>query len=238
MQASLRAVILDFGNVLSMPQDPERFERMRRLAGADEESFRSAYRAPRLDYDRGRLDSAGYWREVLRRAGGSAPERVRTEEELVEEMTRIDLESWTVIRPAMVEWVHRLKERGFQTAILSNMPEDHASAIERTFDWLVFFDVRLYSYSVRLVKPEAAIYEECRRRLGVAASEALFIDDIPRNVDGARSIGMQSRLFIDEATLLAQLRELGGLPEASRTRLLEAASVLAQTDVDGRELRD
>jgi len=211
-EARIRAVIFDFGSVLTLPQDEARIEEMRRLAGLDSERFAESYRAHRFDYDRGSIDSAAYWKGVLR-AGGVSQERIDAlNGEFVGEMTELDVQSWTVLRHPMIEWARRLKEADFKTAILSNMPYDHARYIEGEFDWLELFDVKVFSYAVRLAKPEPAIYEECLNRLAVPAGESLFIDDVERNVAAAKAAGINAVLFRNPADLAEHLREFPDLP--------------------------
>lgn len=212
----IRAVIFDFGNVLTLPQQERYVDAMRRLSGLDDERFRSAYRAGRHAYDRGTLDSEAFWRGVLEQGGRSPDELDRLDGALVREMTELDIKSWTVIRPEMVQWVRILKSAGLATGVLSNMPGDHAGYIERSFDWLELFDVLLFSYAVKLIKPEAAIYEECLRRFALPAEETLFIDDLAPNVEGARAVGMHAIEFHDTAGLVAALAEFPALPSFSR----------------------
>lgn len=210
--SSIRAVIFDFGNVLTMPQDESRIEEMSRLAGLDREQFLSAYRRLRLDYDRGTLDVETYWKEVLR-SGGVAEARVaELNGEFVRSMTDSDIASWMVIRPSTVGWAKALKSAGLKTAILSNMPSEHADYIRRSFPWLEDFDVKVFSYDVGLIKPEAAIYEECIRRLGVKPSESIFVDDIQVNVEAAKKVGINGVFFHDPDDVLVELRRFPGLP--------------------------
>lgn len=209
---SIRAVIFDFGNVLTMPQDGAKIDEMSRLSGLERESFLSAYRSLRLDYDRGTLDAASYWKAVLRRGGVSDTRISELNGEFVRNMTETDIASWMVIRPPMVEWARRLKAAGYKTAILSNMPWDHAEFIRRTFEWLDIFDATVFSYDVQLIKPEAAIYEECLARLEVAPCEAIFVDDLQVNVDAARDAGIHGAFFRDPAELAQSLSRFPDLP--------------------------
>ncbi len=61
----------------------------------------------------------------------------------------------------------------------------------------------------RLMKPDAAIYELALRRFGLAAGEALFVDDRQDNVDGAAAVGMHAVTFTDAAALRGELGRLG-----------------------------
>jgi putative hydrolase of the HAD superfamily len=59
--------------------------------------------------------------------------------------------------------------------------------------WQVdLFDEVLLSYQIGAVKPEPIMYETILARLGVLPEEALFIDDQPRYVEGARELGIKA----------------------------------------------
>jgi putative hydrolase of the HAD superfamily len=77
----------------------------------------------------------------------------------------------------------------------------HAS-IEREFKWLSRFDVLVWSYQLRIAKPDPAIYRHLLKELGVRPDEALFIDDKRENIEAARALRMKGLIF----TTIAQLR--------------------------------
>jgi 2-haloacid dehalogenase len=66
----------------------------------------------------------------------------------------------------------------------------------------------------KLVKPDAAIYRLALERFGLAAGDAVFVDDNPANVAAARALGIESVLFTSAADFRARLVELG-LPIAA-----------------------
>lgn len=61
----------------------------------------------------------------------------------------------------------------------------------------------------RLMKPDAAIYHLALARFGLAAQDAVFVDDRQDNVDGAAAVGMHALLFTGAEALRADLRALG-----------------------------
>jgi 2-haloacid dehalogenase len=61
----------------------------------------------------------------------------------------------------------------------------------------------------KLVKPDAAIYRLALDRFGVAAADAVFIDDNAANVAGAEAVGMTAILFTGVDDLTERLRALG-----------------------------
>ena len=80
-----------------------------------------------------------------------------------------------------------------------------------------FQDV-LVSGEVGLIKPDPAIYHLALKRFGLAAEEALFVDDRQDNVDAAAALGIGGHLFRDAATLRAELVKLGLFAENTETR--------------------
>jgi len=76
--------------------------------------------------------------------------------------------------------------------------------LRRKFDWLDEFDVQTWSCELGVIKPDAEIYHACLTALGCEAGRALFFDDRPRNVDGAKQAGMDAHVFESAA----QAREI------------------------------
>jgi HAD superfamily hydrolase (TIGR01509 family) len=89
------------------------------------------------------------------------------------------------------------------------MPHEMIAHVRQTFTWLDQFDHLTFSADVSLIKPDAAIYEHSLRGVGVAASEALFVDDKEHNVQGARAVGMQAIRFQSVEQLSKDLGRLG-----------------------------
>lgn len=53
-----------------------------------------------------------------------------------------------------------------------------------------FFDEEVRSYLVGAVKPDRAMYEAALLKAGVLPEECFFVDDVARNVEGAKAKGM------------------------------------------------
>ncbi len=70
-----------------------------------------------------------------------------------------------------------------------------------------FTDI-IVSGAEKMVKPDAAIYQLALKRFGLAAGEAIFIDDMPANAEAARANGFAAHRFTDAATLRAELVSL------------------------------
>ena len=186
---ALRAVIFDYGMVLTGPPNAEAHEALVRITGLPQERFEEIYWANRHAYDEGKLTGIAFWQKFVRDAGiDNSPAKV-------EELNRWDARMWTTQNPVMLAWQLELKQRGLLTAILSNMGDSVLENMTREFDWLDRFDVLVWSYQHRMAKPDPAIYEHTMRQLATRADETLFIDDKPVNIEAARALGMMAIQF-------------------------------------------
>lgn len=93
----------------------------------------------------------------------------------------------------------------YRMAILSNAWSGTREAMGVHYGMDSLVDLMVFSDEERLAKPDPRIYLLAAERLGVPPGEALFVDDVPRNVEGARSIGMVAVHFRDTAQVIADI---------------------------------
>ena len=199
----IRAVILDFGEVLCHLPSAENIERLALIFQMDPRTFLPTYLETRAPYDRGDLLPGEYWQKFAEQGG------VKITAEAIEQARQLDLELWSDINTAMILWVQQLHAAGFKTAILSNMPTDMATHVRNNFAWISHFDHHIFSGEVRSVKPEPAIYQHCIDALAVQPTEALFIDDRDVNLEQARAAGIHGIRFQSVDKLREDLQALG-----------------------------
>jgi putative hydrolase of the HAD superfamily len=186
----VRAVIFDFGGVLCFHPSPQKVARAARFCGISPQRFLQAFWGPhRVEYDAGRLDSAGFWQEASRRAD------IAFEPAALPELVRMEVDFWSDFDQRVFAWVRRLRIQGIRTAVLSNLPRPLGEALKRAPGFLDPFDHITFSYELGCVKPERAIYEHAWHGLSIAPGEALFLDDRPENVEGARKAGLHADLY-------------------------------------------
>jgi putative hydrolase of the HAD superfamily len=185
----LRAVVFDFGMVLSGQPNMEAHAAMVKITGLPVDQFETLYWADRLAYDQGTLSGLHFWQNFVRDAG------LKVGESAVEELHRLDALYWTTQNPAILAWQAQLKKRGLLTGILSNMGDSVLASIEKHFDWLPRFDVLVWSFQLGMVKPDPAIYHHLLSKLGTQPEETLFLDDRHANVEAARALGIRAIEF-------------------------------------------
>jgi len=108
----------------------------------------------------------------------------------------------------VIDVIKKLGRKGLTRAVLSNTIEPHASVLRRSGLYDDFDDVIL-SCEVEMAKPDTAIFEYALDRLKVRPNEVFFVDDIPKNVTVAKSLGMHGLVFTSAAQLKTDLQELG-----------------------------
>ena len=101
-----------------------------------------------------------------------------------------------------------LAARGVPLYCLSNMPAGMFAHLRERFGFWTHFDGVVVSGMVRLVKPEAAIFEYLLDRYGLAAEDSVFIDDLPANVEAARALGLHGVVFQSAEQVEVALRGL------------------------------
>jgi putative hydrolase of the HAD superfamily len=200
---SIRAVILDYGEVLCHLPTPENIGFLSRTFQADPQSFLPMYLKTRAPYDRGDVAPQEYWRQFAAQAG------VTVDDETIQNLRDIDNQMWSRPNQPMIDWLRHIHAAGFKTAILSNMPTDMADHVRKTFPWLSEFDHHIFSAEVRTIKPDRAIYEHTMKVLGVEPREAIFIDDREENLTEARAIGIQTIRYQSVERLRQDLQSIG-----------------------------
>ena len=119
-------------------------------------------------------------------------------------------------RPEVMDAVRTLRSR-YSVALVSNAWEGQADYISERFglDVEAEFDLYVNSAWAGLRKPDPAIFHFALSELGVEPEEAILVDDLQRNVDSARQLGIHTVQFFDPKESLAELEALLGHAIAS-----------------------
>jgi epoxide hydrolase-like predicted phosphatase len=190
----IKAVIFDFGGVLMRTVNPlPRHELEQRFGQPLFES--SLWDDVRL----GHISDAEFWADVGRRLG--------LDTEATAEFRRA-FRAGDRLDEELVAFIRHLRGEGYRTALLSNAPDNLPQIVEQ-MGIANAFDVVVISSCEGLMKPDPAIYQLTLERLGVAAEEAVFVDDFRENVAAARQVGLHATRFRGLTPLRQWLRGLG-----------------------------
>jgi 2-haloacid dehalogenase len=105
--------------------------------------------------------------------------------------------------------LEELRRAGLRTYALSNWSAETFVVTRPRYPFLDEMDGILISGEIGVGKPDPAIFREFLARFGLAAENAIFIDDWDLNVQTATSLGMTAVQFTDAARLRTDLRRLG-----------------------------
>jgi putative hydrolase of the HAD superfamily len=200
-----RVVIFDYGEVISEAPSAADREVIAGLAGAsgeDAAKFWNSYFTHRGPLDQGTGGGVrGYWQAIAADIGAD------WDDARVHELWAADFRSWLSINPATIEVISDLKAGGTRLALLSNAGQDFASYM-RHGALSDYFEAFFVSGELGLIKPDPAIYTHALSELGVAARDAVFIDNREENVRGAEVLGITGHVFTSAAELRSLLTSL------------------------------
>ncbi len=200
---SIEAVLFDYGMVLSGPPDPAAWSEMIRLTSLSEDAFHTAYWAPRHAYDEGHLTGEAYWRKVTQSCTAPLPDAA------LSDLLAADITLWTQPNFPMIQWAEHLQQSGIKTGILSNLGDAMASGVLRKFSWLSHFTHCTWSHTLKIAKPDPAIYRHAAQGLNTPPASILFIDDRAVNIAAARSTGMFAIEYSSHTAFLQEIEHLG-----------------------------
>lgn len=183
--------LFDYADVVSFPQDMERFQEMAILLNMNLKDFHREYWKYRRAYDQGQKGE-DYWASVAGRT---------LETELLSTVILTDCEGWGRINPLSINILKKLKQMKVRTGLLSNLPIELVHFMQEERDFLPLFDDIFFSAEINLVKPDKEIYEYVLRKVKVKPEKMIFFDDRAENLDGARSLGMETFLITQKSIL-------------------------------------
>jgi putative hydrolase of the HAD superfamily len=213
----IEAVISDFGGVLTSPL-LDSFAAFQDSSGISLEHLGLAMAAiwkrdganPLFELETGRMTEAEFLRrmgEELSRQLGQPVELHGFGERYFEHLHPND---------PMIEYMRDLRGRGYKLAICTNNVREWEPLWRAKLPVDELFDVVVDSGFVGWRKPERRIYEIALERLGVPASDALFIDDVELNCQVARELGMEAVWFRSAEQAIADIEAQLSTPSRSQ----------------------
>ncbi|MBB2925254.1 HAD-IA family hydrolase [Cellulomonas cellasea] len=86
--------------------------------------------------------------------------------------------------------VGALRRAGYGVHLGTNQEHHRASHMRAGLGYDDLFDVSCYSYELGVAKPDPGFFTAAARRIGTAPETILFVDDLAKNVEGARTAGL------------------------------------------------
>jgi HAD superfamily hydrolase (TIGR01509 family) len=95
----------------------------------------------------------------------------------------------------LIEFLEAINSRGGEVWCLSNDLSEWARKLRDRFKLERYIRGFAISGDIGIRKPDPAIFRYLIRRLDINASDAVFVDDNPKNLDSATELGFKTILF-------------------------------------------
>jgi len=183
----VRACLIDVYDTILKSHFVRRMESLVQPLGIGIGDWLAEWDKMREDRDRGKLTVAASIARTLPVFG------IEPDPALVADLSRRDVESaqtQTQLCEDTVPFLEWLRSQGVLTALVSNC-EDTTRARLEYLGIVPLVDAVILSCEVGSVKPYPEIYVTALDELGVAAVDAVFIDDQPTYCVGAEAVGIR-----------------------------------------------
>jgi putative hydrolase of the HAD superfamily len=217
---SIKAVISDFGGVLTTPL-MDSFLALQDEIGISVEAFGKAMMAvaerdgenPLYVMEKGLMTEERFLEvlgEALEPELGHKPELHRFREVFFNALE---------VNEPMVELMRDLKSRGYRMALLTNNVKEWEPAWRPMTPVDEIFEFVVDSAYVGTRKPEPEIYNLTVERFGgdIAPKQCIFIDDVEIHCDAARELGISAVHYREPDQAIGEIREALGLAAVEKT---------------------
>lgn len=194
----IKNIVFDLGNVL-IKYMPEKFLNDYIKKENREIFITEVFKSKEwLELDRGTLS----YKDAVEIFSKRVPKESKNIEKLFEEKISF------CISPIVenVEIMRKLKEKGYFVYILSNFHQPAFEYIKENWDFIREFDGEVVSCYYHYIKPEKEIYEVLLKKYNLLPEQTIFIDDVKKNIEGAKKLGIYG-IHLPDFKLLLQLLE-------------------------------
>jgi HAD superfamily hydrolase (TIGR01509 family) len=185
--AVVRGALVDVYDTILKSVFTERVLTLAEPLGIDVRDWLAEFIKTRDDRDRGRISTAAAFDRALRGCG------IEPTDGLVEDLMQRDAEfsyAHTRLYDDTVPFLSWLREQGTLIALVSNCADTTRGLLEH-LGVIPLVDAVVLSCEVGSMKPSPEIYVTALADLGIAAADAVFIDDQPTFCLGAEAVGVR-----------------------------------------------
>jgi putative hydrolase of the HAD superfamily len=184
----VKACLVDVWQTIIFGDFEARVRSLTEYAGVDRDTWLEYWLSTAVERDRGKLSVADSYAQSLLACG------VDPRPEFVADLMRKDAEDMReLVRlyDDTIPFFTSLRSRGILIALVSNCADTTRPVLDH-LGVIPLADAVILSCEVRSAKPSPEIYIIAIEELGVAAADAVFIDDQPSFCAGAESVGVRA----------------------------------------------
>jgi putative hydrolase of the HAD superfamily len=185
--AMVRACLVDVYDTILKSFFIDRITTLIEPLGVNVEDWLAEFEKTREDRDRGKITTADAFARALRGCG------IEPADGQVDDLMRRDLDytyAHTRLYDDTIPFLGWLRAQGLLIALVSNCADTTRGLLEH-LGVIPLVDAVVLSCEVGSAKPSPEIYVTALADLGVAAADAVFIDDQPRYCLGAEAVGVR-----------------------------------------------
>ena len=97
--------------------------------------------------------------------------------------------------PDVLELIKTLQVKGYSCGLATNQQSYRGKVMQKDLGYDDLFDHNFYSYAMGVMKPNPEYFEYIVSKLGIRASQLLFIDDKDANIKAAKQVGLEAFVF-------------------------------------------
>lgn len=191
MRKDITNVVFDFGGVVAPANLGTVINRFKALGFYNVEEYLNLVRQQGFfgDFETGLIDEEEFRSRVSKEVG---------HEVTMDECRNAYMGFFSSIPERNLELFKKLRVEGYRLSLLSNTnPFVMEWALSKAFDGHGhslddYLDTLYLSYEMKVMKPDERIFRLMLESEKVSPSQALFIDDGPKNVEAARKIGINA----------------------------------------------
>ncbi|MBR2991044.1 MAG: HAD-IA family hydrolase [Solobacterium sp.] len=98
-----------------------------------------------------------------------------------------------ILLDGLEEVLEHLQAQGLRLGILSDTWPSMPAILDH-FELTPYFDSITYSYEVGTFKPDPRMFEDALDKIGLPGKEVVFLDDLVKNLEGAKQFGIKGIL--------------------------------------------
>ena len=196
---TIKSVIFDWGGVLIDDPAPGLMQYCAKTLKVSKKDYIKAHSKFEADFQKGLIREDIFWEQICSELNVPRPKNPSLWAEA--------FEAAYVPKNNMFSMAARLQENGYRTAVLSNTEVPAMQHFHKQrYD---MFDVPVFSCLEGVKKPDREIYEMTLKKLGCGPEQAIFIDDKPEYITGAKKVGINTVLFQNIDQVKDELSRLG-----------------------------
>jgi len=195
----IKAIIFDLGGVVFRDGTKYVIQEMKeKLKFSEKLATELLMGQESQDFRKGLLTSKEFWKYVQ----SKIPSQIKASE--IKSMWYNNY----ITFPGILELFKKLKLK-FKLGIISGNIKERIEYLDKKYDFRKYFDVEVYSFDMRITKPDTLMWKKSLELFNLNAEECIYVDDNPESVGVANSLGFKAILFKNVPQVKKELVKLG-----------------------------